>query len=512
MSEPLPPSPPPASIKLADPVCGVSIEVPEGWAPGSLKGRALTVSSSADLVTGYGACVLNASPERALRLFLSLLPGRVSVEGARRSPQGVEAEFRSLIPGTHIVIEGVVAAEARERGTLLRYATGSADLPEVSAFTPAPLRRAVLRSPLGEDALSLVIPKDWVVRGSLIADGVAVYEVVTPNATLKYLGESQGLGQLPDPLEFAVDRLGIGGDYMVFPLGLPPVASIAFTKAFGASVVGGSWGYRSYLAGSRGRWVWVYAVYYALPMVPPVWHLGAYVAEGDDALNTLLVSAAHTHWLEKYLVALGKREAEAGRAAMASFRRSMAASRAAMASFRRSLSSGMLSYSSDRSSYSSYDDTGYSGEDWSSGSDSDSEFMGLAEELGKDRDEVGGGDFSNYDMDSGNAEFFIDSEGRIRSYDYGEEVVGMEVDSVGNILDEEGNVIGKVENGYVYDSEGSRVGVLDVDKSDEWQVELYEQNIPGAEWVFGENEFGPEKEEGNDPYHVSRLYRRDEKE
>ena len=138
--------------------------------------------------------------------------------------------------------------------------------------------------------------------------------------------------------------------------------------------------------------------------------------------------------------------------------------------------------------------------------------MELAEELGRDWDDVGGGGFSDYDMDSGNARFFIDSDGQIRSYDYGEEVVAREIDSIGNILDEEGNVIGRVENGYIYDSEGSRVGVLDVNKSDEWQMELYRQNVPGAEWVFGENEFGPEKEEGSDPYHVSRLYRRDEKE
>ena len=89
------------------------------------------------------------------------------------------------------------------------------------------------------------------------------------------------------------------------------------------------------------------------------------------------------------------------------------------------------------------------------------------------------------------------------------------MDSEGVLYDEEGNVVGYVEDGYVYDTEGNRVGTLDTDISDQWQLELYEQEMAGSEDnVLGYTTWGAnydEGDEGTEPFHVS-TFMRDEDE
>ena len=125
-----------------------------------------------------------------------------------------------------------------------------------------------------------------------------------------------------------------------------------------------------------------------------------------------------------------------------------------------------------------------------------------------------GSRLSDYDWASGQGTFYVDSDGMIRSVDYGEEVVAEEMDSDGTLYDSEGNVIGRVEEGYVYE-EGSRVGRLDTGISDEWQLERYEQAMGDADRILGRDMFGANYDEESDytPYYVTRMRReRDEDE
>ena len=122
---------------------------------------------------------------------------------------------------------------------------------------------------------------------------------------------------------------------------------------------------------------------------------------------------------------------------------------------------------------------------------------------------------SEYDWAEGSGSFFIDSEGHIRSRDYGEEIVADHLGSNGTLYDEEGNEIGYVKDGYVYDEEGNRIGTLDTDMSDQWELEKYEEQMAGSEDdILGYHPWGANYEESEDdytPYHVT-SYKRDEDE
>ena len=122
---------------------------------------------------------------------------------------------------------------------------------------------------------------------------------------------------------------------------------------------------------------------------------------------------------------------------------------------------------------------------------------------------------SEYDWAGGSGTFFIDSEGHIRSRDYGEEIVADHLGSDGTLYDEEGNEIGYVRDGYVYDEEGNRIGTLDTDMSDQWELEKYEEQMAGSEDdILGYHSWGANYEESEDdytPYHVT-SYKKDEDE
>ena len=81
--------------------------------------------------------------------------------------------------------------------------------------------------------------------------------------------------------------------------------------------------------------------------------------------------------------------------------------------------------------------------------------------------------------------------------------------------DSEGNIIGRVEEGYVYDEEGNRVGRLDAGMSGDLQLERYEQTLSDADRILDRNIFRANYDEESDytPYHVTRMRReRDERE
>ena len=109
----------------------------------------------------------------------------------------------------------------------------------------------------------------------------------------------------------------------------------------------------------------------------------------------------------------------------------------------------------------------------------------------------------DYDWAGGGATFFLDSEGRLRSRDYGEEIVADRIGDDGTLYDEEGNPIGYIREGYVYDNEGFQIGVVDRGMSDSWAVDLYEQRSCEP---LGESE------EEYTPFHVTKMKRKEEEE
>jgi len=116
---------------------------------------------------------------------------------------------------------------------------------------------------------------------------------------------------------------------------------------------------------------------------------------------------------------------------------------------------------------------------------------------------------SDYDWGGGQGTFYVDSDGHIRSMDYGEEIVADHIDSAGYIYDSEGREIGRIDEGYIYDNEGYQVGRLDTGMSDDWQLEKYEQEFSDAEHTLGYDMFGANYDESSDstPFHVTKMRR-----
>ena len=81
--------------------------------------------------------------------------------------------------------------------------------------------------------------------------------------------------------------------------------------------------------------------------------------------------------------------------------------------------------------------------------------------------------------------FYIDQDGSIRVSEFDDELVADEIGSDGTLY-RRGSVVGRVEDGYVYDTEGNVVGRLDTSISDRWQVESHSQRVDpdtfGTDW------------------------------
>jgi len=112
----------------------------------------------------------------------------------------------------------------------------------------------------------------------------------------------------------------------------------------------------------------------------------------------------------------------------------------------------------------------------------------------------------------GTERIYLDQDGSLRVYETDEELPVAEIGADGTFPDEEEREVGRVEDGYVYDSEGSRVGFVDTEISDDWQLELLEQELADADMMLGRTPFGPEEEEVDETMHVSRSRREAEEE
>ncbi len=120
-----------------------------------------------------------------------------------------------------------------------------------------------------------------------------------------------------------------------------------------------------------------------------------------------------------------------------------------------------------------------------------------------------GADVSRYNW-ANSSTFYVDQDGVVRSSDFNDEVAADEIGSDGTLY-KDGRVVGRVSEGYVYDTQGNVVGRLDTSISDRWQLELYDQNVNpdtfGTGWSLEKDEV---KETGS-PF-VSSYGRDDEDE
>ena len=136
------------------------------------------------------------------------------------------------------------------------------------------------------------------------------------------------------------------------------------------------------------------------------------------------------------------------------------------------------------------------------------ETMQLSDVLGSTEDTSTVPDISEYDIGGlGTQRFYLNDGGTLRAYGTEEELSVAEIDGTGVLRDEEGRELGRIDEGYVYDSEGNRVGFIDTEISDDWQLELLEQQLADADTTLGRDIFGPEEEEADRPAYVSKMRR-----
>ncbi len=99
-------------------------------------------------------------------------------------------------------------------------------------------------------------------------------------------------------------------------------------------------------------------------------------------------------------------------------------------------------------------------------------------------------DVSRYSW-ANSSTFYIDQDGSIRTSDFNDEVAADELGDDGTLY-RGGVAVGRVEDGYVYDSDGNVVGRLDTSISDRWQVESYSQRVNpdtfGTDWSLEKDE------------------------
>ena len=215
------------------------------------------------------------------------------------------------------------------------------------------------------------------------------------------------------------------------------------------------------------------------------------------ALNFLNTMTSHLVATQEWIQTLFRRKQKLMQQMMQQARRNIREQSAMWERIRRSIRS---------SSFPTYRST------WTPPSSDYSQESSISDVLGSlwtSDEERSESNLSDYDWGGGQGTFYVDSDGHIRSMDYGEEIVADHIDSAGYIYDSEGREIGRIDEGYIYDNEGYQVGRLDTGMSDDWQLEKYEQEFSDAEHTLGYDMFGANYDESSDstPFHVTKMRR-----
>ena len=512
------------TIRVRDYIAGLEIPLLEGYGLSSNWIYTIAIKSSSP-ITGYGAARFRGNPQALVRQTITRITSVLAGFGVSASPRVEASSGRYTavysLGGSRLIARIVV--DPVKDGYIARYYTlmeGSEDpkLLEDAASSIEPAERApwrrvdVIDPQRGVPAASILTPSTWSgsawltqnfdVAAKLEGDGASItvgtdrfLHASGPFAwALAQQAPMMGykLGEYVDAATYASSLAGWERLVESWP---PPLISHRVAELL-AYRMHGSWiGISSVLAFGEGVG-WVSTLGYQMPGLQSImWGAHYAIATGRDALNHLLVIMAHAKVYEEWYKRVLRDTVRTSKMISSSFRRTPSPSYTPTPS---SYSYDSYDYST---SYDTYDtwgddyqdyggyDTGYAGggyDDYTY----EAEDSGYDDEWDERRSRL-----QKY-RDYPDTQFYVDDEGRVRAYDGEEEAVASYIDEAGYLRDEEHRVIGKVEHGYVYDEEtGERVGVLNVDASDDYRIRELEENMLNPREQLGYDAMGPGEDE-----------------
>ncbi|MEB3860730.1 MAG: hypothetical protein GSR84_00740 [Desulfurococcales archaeon] len=528
------------TIRVWDYIAGLEIPLLEGYGLGSDWIYTMAVKSGS-LLTGYGAARFRGNPQALVRQTITRVSRALAFFGASTSPRieggggGYTVTFNL---GGSRVISRIMVEPVRD-GYISRYYTlveGSEDprLLEDMALSIEPAERApwrrleVVDPHRGLPAASILIPSTWGGSGWL-TPGFDIAAKIEGGGTSITVGAERfvhasgpfawALAQQAPMMGYKVGEYmdastlasSISGWERLTPSWPPPLFGHRVAEAL-AYRMHGLWASVSSVLAFGDGVGWVSTVGYQMPGIQAImWGSHYAIATGRDALNHLLVIMAHARVNEDWYKRVVRDNVKLSRMISSSFRSRPSPSYTPPPSTP-SYSYDSYDYSTGYDTpdtwgddYQDYDgyDTGYSGggyDDYDN-EPGDAGYGDYGDEWGERRSRL-----RRY-MDEPDTQFYVDQEGMVRAYDGEEDAVASYIDESGYLRDEEHRVIGRVEHGYVYDEEtGERVGILNVDASDDYRIREFEDRMLNPREQLGYDMFGPSEDEKPDidPTWVSR--------
>ncbi len=521
-----------------DILSGVRINVIEGWSP-YFSNWYLSISSIKEPLKSYGVAVIRSDLDNSIkRLLLEIennlrslnivINPRVRVEKPSNTMR--LGERIDTLPGDRVLVTRFKANISNNKSIIYfwQYIEGDNNPPpslleklvDTVVFTNnMPSYKVAIRDANNTPAFTVIVPRYWMHNGFVNAIGELVFTAHDQkSACTLNISSSYKYFYLDNPwtMNDVVQLLLAQGyefmaykslnNYILDTMGIKPGDTIDVSPPqflapyIGDVLVARSMGFygivESKIVDSSDKVLWVTSYGYQLPLTPMTqsffWNVQVSMITGlygSDFLRDLLMSIISHIKINPSWIAAKRRElSRTTRSIMRSIR-----------SIRVSYPASTVHTSYNTRNGISEETNGYGGEL--------SDSLGSLWDSSGDDGNVGERGLSEYDWASGQGVFYIDSEGRLRSYDYAEEVVADHINDIGEIIDENGNPLGRIEEGYIYDSEGNRIGRIDEEASDEWWIERYEQEIPEYDRIMGHTIFGANTGEEDEitPYYVSKY-------
>ncbi|MEB3774369.1 MAG: hypothetical protein GSR86_05530 [Desulfurococcales archaeon] len=521
-----------------DLVYGFKIPLARGFGPLDA-GCCVMLTSVNDLFTGYGAANLRVEPRRfaedmarSVSRTLSSL-GIASAPEVKSTTEGGFIVYRMNYPLPQGVLSVTVKMGRIEGRPMARIymTTGIVDPGELewlsSMITPVEQVRPrtymipdVMR---GMNAIQVIAPEGFMVAGqvnyfgdlSLRGRGLGA-ELAAD--TSRYLA---GQGFMFQYLAGQMAQMGyrIGGYIDAYKYSThygtwdtviesrpPPLALPYELYVQGVGMMGAWSGKSSVITLGGGVAGWFATIGYQLPL-PGLdaieWRGVSIIARGGNALDVMLTVMTHLLFDEKWMEALRRENRTIAQSTIRSIRNRP------RVNFSSSYTSynyaADTSYGSDYGGYDDYTSRDTTYDDWDTG-----RYRGYDDystqdiEKGDVDDEERG--LGRFRSDADYTQFYVDYEGKLRSYDHDEEVAASFIEDDGYLRDEEGRTIGRIEDGWVVDEEtGERIGVLNTRISDDYQLERLEDNMLNPRETLGYTDTAPrDKMRDLNPYYVSK--------
>ncbi len=540
-----------------DIISGFRVPLASGFRP-SYNNGILSIYSSSSLFSSYGVS-LTHDPIRITRRILNSVSRSLKGLGVVSSPSVSKVdngyEVRYILQGRSLVVS--IRFKLMGRLTLTRsisYLEGEGDpsmLWELASMIelvkPVASTKIQIPDPLrGMEAYNLVVPQGWNVDGGItmtmdpfirIVGGghrleVNVSKYMYGNGMMFQMIASQlaglgyGIGEYIDARTLASQM----GEWRVMHESSPPAMALYNLGIAIASRFMGLWSDISSVIASTGQeslWVSNIGVQHPIPGELLVeWTSYVARAYGPRSLDILLSIMANFTVNERWLMTvhrenmkksremrriIGSRGSYTPGPSISSYSYSSSYDYESPADYYSSDYSGYdADYESSR--YDEYSSPGYGGDyDYYGDYQEDSGDYGVDDTGYSDReddymeDEEGRG-LRRFRSDTGYTQFYVDDEGRLRSYDHDEEIAASFIDQDGYLKDEKGDIIGRLEDGWVVDEEsGERIGVLNTKASDDYQLERLEETMLNPEESLGYTPTAPDDEMRDiNPYYVSK--------